>query len=54
MFDGTLDGKDNKEEKTREVFDIRMYYFSWNVVIHVESIKNFLVNHHYCSNSPTY
>ena len=49
-----MDGKDDKEEKTREVFDIRMYYLSWNVVIHVESIKNFLVNHHYCSNSHTY
>ena len=49
-----MDCKENKEEETREVFVIRMYYFSWNVVIHVESIKNFLVNHHYCSNSPTY
>ena len=54
VVDGTVDGKDDKEEKTREVFDIRMYYFSWNVVIHVESIKNFLVNHYYCSNSHTY
>ena len=52
VVDGTVDGKDNKEEKTREVFDIRMYFFSWNVVIHVES--NFLVNHHYYSNSHTY
>ena len=25
-----MDGKDNKEEKTREVPDIRMYHISWN------------------------
>ena len=28
--DATMDGKDNKEEKTREGVDIRMYQFSWN------------------------
>ena len=28
--DGTMDGKDNKEEKTREVSNIWMYHFSWN------------------------
>ena len=27
---GTVVGKDNKEEKTREVTDIRMYHFGWN------------------------
>ena len=26
----TMDGKDNKEEKTGEGVDIRMYHFSWN------------------------
>ena len=25
-----MDSKDNKEEKTREVAEIRMYHFSWN------------------------
>ena len=30
MVNGTLDSKDNKEEKTREVAEIRMYHFSWN------------------------
>ena len=25
-----MDGKDNKEEKTRDGVDIRMYHFSWN------------------------
>jgi len=28
VVDGTADGKDNKEEKTREVPDIRMYHIS--------------------------
>ena len=28
--DDTMDGKDNKEEKTREVAYICMYHFSWN------------------------
>ena len=28
--DDTMDGKDNKEEKTREGVDIRMYHFSLN------------------------
>ena len=28
--DDILDGRDNKEEKTREGVDIRMYHFSWN------------------------
>ena len=27
---GTVDGKDNKEEKTREVADIKMYHCGWN------------------------
>ena len=27
--DDTMDGKDNKEEKTREVAKIWMYHFSW-------------------------
>ena len=27
--DGTVDGKDNKEEKTREVADSRMYPINW-------------------------
>ena len=26
----SVDGKDDKEEKTREVIDIEMYNFSWN------------------------
>ena len=26
----TMDSKDNKEEKTREVANIWMYHFSWN------------------------
>ena len=30
VVDGTVDGKDYKEEKTREVPDIRMYYFRCN------------------------
>ena len=28
--DDTMDGKDNKEEKTREGVDIRLYHFSLN------------------------
>ena len=28
--DDTMDGKDNREEKTREGVDIRMYHFSFN------------------------
>ena len=28
--DDTMDGKDNREEKTREGVDIRMYHFSLN------------------------
>ena len=31
VVDGTVDGKDNKEEKTREVLDIRMYHIDWNL-----------------------
>ena len=30
VFDGTVDGNDNKEEKTREVANTRMYYFGRN------------------------
>ena len=30
MVDSTVDGKDNKEEETREVADSRMYHISWN------------------------
>ena len=30
MVKGTVVGKDNKEEKTREIADIRMYHFGWN------------------------
>ena len=30
VVDGTVDGKDNKEEKTREVADIKMYHCGWN------------------------
>ena len=28
--DDIVDGKDNSEEMTREVADIRMYHFGWN------------------------
>ena len=28
--DATMDGKDNREEKTREGVDIRMYHFNLN------------------------
>ena len=28
--DDTMDGKDNREEKTREGVDIRMYHFNLN------------------------
>ena len=30
MVDGTVEGKDNREEKTREVTNIKMYTISWN------------------------
>ena len=30
VIDDTVDGKDNKEEKTREVADIKMYHCGWN------------------------
>ena len=30
MFDGTVDSNDNKEEKTREVANTRMYHFGRN------------------------
>ena len=30
LVDDTVDGKDNKKEKTRKVPDIRMYHISWN------------------------
>ena len=30
VVDDTVDGKDNKKEKTMEVLDIRMYHISWN------------------------
>ena len=30
VVNGTVDGKDNKEEKTREVADIKMYHCGWN------------------------
>ena len=30
MVDGTVDSEDNKEEKTREAADIKMYHNSWN------------------------
>ena len=29
VMDGTAFGKNNNEEKTREVADIRMYHFGW-------------------------
>ena len=29
VVDNTVDGKDTKEEKTREVTDTMMYHFSW-------------------------
>ena len=29
VVDGTVDGKNNKEEKAWEVADIRIYHFSW-------------------------
>ena len=29
VVDNTVDGKDTKEEKTREVADTMMYHFSW-------------------------
>ena len=32
VVDGTVDCKDNKEKRTREVADIMMYHFSWNVL----------------------
>ena len=30
VVEGTVNGKDNMEEKTSEVADIRRYHFSWN------------------------
>ena len=30
VVDDTMDGKDNLEEKTREVADIQMYHYGWN------------------------
>ena len=30
MVDGTVEGKDNREEKTIEVTNIKMYTVSWN------------------------
>ena len=30
VVDNTMDGKDNLEEKTREVADIQMYHYGWN------------------------
>ena len=32
VVDDTVDGKDNLEEKTREVSKIRMYHFSAEIV----------------------
>ena len=32
VVDGTVDCKGNKEKRTREVADIMMYHFSWNVL----------------------
>ena len=32
MVDGTVDGKVKKKEKTREVADIGMYNFGWNLI----------------------
>ena len=33
--DDIVDGKENSEEMTREVADIRMYHFGWNFFKHV-------------------
>ena len=33
VVDGTVDGKDNKEEKTREVAGSRMYRKNWNFLL---------------------
>ena len=33
VVEGTVDGKDNKKEKTREEPDIRMYHISWNFLL---------------------
>ena len=30
VVNSTVDCKDNKEEKTREVADIKMYHYGWN------------------------
>ena len=30
VVDDTVNGKDNMEEKTSEVADIRRYHFNWN------------------------
>ena len=30
---GTVNSKNNKEEKTREFTDMRMYHFSWNFLL---------------------
>ena len=44
VVDNTVDGKDNKEEKTREVVYIRMYHFGWN-------FQSFLYfQYHHCLN----
>ena len=32
VVDGIVVVKDNKGEKTREVADIRMYHFRWNLL----------------------
>ena len=32
VVDGTVDGKNNKEEKAWEVADIMIYHFSWKIL----------------------
>ena len=35
VVDVIVDGKDNMDEKTKEVAYIRMYHFGWNFFKHV-------------------
>ena len=53
VVDSSVDGKGNKERKTREVADIRMYHSDWNflqlgcdtlkvIVVEIEFIYTFI------------
>ena len=50
VANGTVDGKDNMEEKTREVADIKMYHCGWNFlqlghdVVMVVDMKVFILS----------